>query len=92
MLFRYSGGVQYVSVVLPGRVLDVTSGDVVDLTDDEVAALADHPDWEPADAVPLADLTKPELVELAELTGVDTSGTKADLVDRLTPTIPAQEG
>jgi hypothetical protein len=89
MEYRYKGGSQNLAL---GR-RRVASGDVIDLSDDEAAALADHPDWEPADAVPLADLTKSELVELADMTGVPTSGTKADLIERLTPTtIPAQEG
>jgi hypothetical protein len=37
-------------------------------------------------AVPdVASLKKAELVELAEARGVDASGTKADIVDRLGP-------
>lgn len=34
-------------------------------------------------AVPLADLTKPELVALAEEHGLDTKGTKDELIERL---------
>lgn len=100
MQYRYSGGVQNVSVVLPSRVLDVTSGDVVDLTADEAARLDAHPDWAPATAEPVVELEalrRPELVELAAQAGLDTAGTRADLIERLgasaTTTTPApQEG
>jgi hypothetical protein len=34
--------------------------------------------------IPSVELKKAELVELAEARGIDTSGTKADIVERLT--------
>ncbi len=42
---QYVGGVQAVDVVLPTRVLSVAAGDVIDVTADEAARLADHPDF-----------------------------------------------
>lgn len=86
MELRYIGGIQTVTVVFPERTINVATGDVVDLSDTEVALLTGHPDWVPVAA--LADLKRSELVELAELAGVATTGTKTDLIARLTPTIP----
>lgn len=37
----------------------------------------------PDDAPPLDRLTKPELIELAERMGLDTTGDKADLIERI---------
>jgi hypothetical protein len=37
----------------------------------------------PRRPVPLDTLKKPELVKLAEAEGLDTSGTKAELIERL---------
>jgi hypothetical protein len=87
MQYRYTGGIQDVSVVFADRVLDVHTGDVVDLTDDEAALMDPHPDWQPADAAPAApidELRKGQLVELAAQAGLDTTGTRADLIARLT--------
>jgi hypothetical protein len=90
MQYRYTGGVQEVSVVFPDRVLDVHTGDVVELTDAEVDALgAAHPDWQPAEpAAPIAGLKRAELVELADEAGVDSTGTRSDLIARLTAATP----
>lgn len=91
MQHRYHGGVQEVSVVFPDRVLEAVSGEVYDLTDAEAAAIADHPEWTAVDApadTPLASMKRAELVELAGSAGVDTTGTKADLIARLTADEP----
>lgn len=103
MQYRYIGGVQEVAVVLPTRTLEVTTGDVVELDELEAAKLDAHPDWTPADAetdtgteLELDRLRKPELVELAAARGLDTSGTRDALIERLhagtvTTTTPSQE-
>lgn len=91
MQYRYTGGVQEVSVVFPDRVLDVHTGDVVDLSDVEADAIAGHPDWQPVGGASdgdLASLRKAELVELADAAGVDTTGTRSDLIARLTAATP----
>lgn len=41
----YVGGVQAVDVVLPTRVVSVAAGDEFDVSADEAARLADHPDF-----------------------------------------------
>lgn len=51
-------------------------------TGQQQAAAAPRADGEPSRAE-LEDMRKAELVELAEQRGLDTDGTKADLVDRL---------
>jgi hypothetical protein len=62
------------------------SGDVVDLPDDEAAELIRCGYAAPAEAPgeDLSALKKADLVTLATERGVDTSGTKAELVARLT--------
>lgn len=98
--YRYVGGVQDVAVVLPTRTLEVTTGDVVDLTDAEAARLDEHPDWTADTDGPVDDLeglTKPELVARAEAAGLSTSGTRSALLERLrgaeiTTTTTTQEG
>jgi len=104
MKFRYIGGVQDVAVVLPTRTLEVSSGELVELTDAEAAQLDDHPDWtadagsaQGGDVDELDGLNKPELVARAEAAGLDTGGTRAALLERLrgaeiTTTTTTQEG
>lgn len=91
MLYRYTGGVQEVAVVLPTRTLEVTTGELVDVDELEAERLDAHPDFTPAGDEPagveleieIDDLRKPELIELAIARGVDPSGTRAALIERL---------
>lgn len=43
----YVGGVSPLDVVLPDRVVTVATGDEFDVSADEAARLADHPDFAP---------------------------------------------
>ena len=89
MLYRYTGGVRHVAVVLPTRTLEVSTGELVDVDELEAERLDAHPDFTPADAALAGDeleldaLRKPELIELAVARGVDPSGTRAALIERL---------
>ena len=93
MLYRYTGGVRHVAVVLPTRTLEVSTGELVDVDELEAERLDAHPDFTPAGGAPagvelereleLDDLRKPELIELAVARGVDPSGTRAALIERL---------
>lgn len=89
MLYRYTGGVRHVAVVLPTRTLEVSTGELVDVDELEAERLDAHPDFTPAGDEPagveleLDALRKPELIELAVARGVDPSGTRAALIERL---------
>ena len=91
MLYRYTGGVREVAVVLPTRTLEVSTGELVDVDELEAERLDAHPDFTPAAGAPAGDeleleldaLRKPELIELAVARGVDPSGTRAALIERL---------
>lgn len=45
--FRYTGGPQQISVVLPERSVMVTAGDTITVSPGEAKRLADHPDFTP---------------------------------------------
>lgn len=45
--FRYVGGPQQISVVLPERSVTVSAGDTITVSAAEAKRLADHPDFTP---------------------------------------------
>lgn len=63
MKIQYKGGIQAVTVVLPGRSLTVSHGDVVDVTKDEADRLVVLPGWLPVKPTAKSATTQPESEE-----------------------------
>lgn len=87
-----------VMVIGPFEVNDTAPGEVTELDDEvlNVPALVesghvDIQEMEPgqAEETPSMNDTKDDLVEQAEALGLDTSGTKADLIERINEALEA---
>lgn len=77
----------------------VERGEVLDLTDDQafnyaqdVQLVVEQPEVAPdvVEDIPLTDMTTEQLKEKATALGLKTSGSKADLVERITLYVPAE--
>jgi hypothetical protein len=78
----YVGPFDAVEIAATGQV--VAYGETVVIEDPDLADnLSEQDCWEAQGGGNLAALKKPELVELAEAAGLDTSGTKAQIIERL---------